>query len=116
MFNNIKQAAGVMKNYWILMLCIPAIALAEPVRSEAVEPLVSSAGLSGVEMSSVVVPSVEDNLREMDRDRNGLVTVSEVRAYLELKHGKGYEKSILDKMQSAERGASCGTPFAQSFY
>lgn len=82
------------------MFCsIPAISLADPVSSVP-----------------VVVPSVEDNLREMDRDRNGLVTVSEVRAYLELKHGKGYEKAVLDKMQSSEGGASCGTPFAQTFY
>jgi hypothetical protein len=84
----------------ILMFCsIPAISLADPV-----SPV------------PAVVPSVEDNLREMDRDRNGLVTVSEVRAYLELKHGKGYEKAVLDKMQSSEGGASCGTPFAQTFY
>lgn len=62
------------------------------------------------------VPSVEDNLREMDKDRNGLVTTSEVRAYLQSKHGKDYEKSVLDKLQSTERGASCGTPFAQSFF
>jgi hypothetical protein len=61
-------------------------------------------------------PSVEDNLREMDKDRNGMVTVSEVRAYLESKHGKDYEKSTLDKLQSFEGGASCGTPFAQPFY
>ncbi len=82
------------------MFCsIPAISLADPVSSVP-----------------AVVPSVEDNLRKMDRDRNGLVTASEVRAYLELKHGKGYEKAILDKMQSSEGGASCGTPFAQTFY
>lgn len=52
----------------------------------------------------------------MDKDRNGMVTASEVRGYLQAKHGKGYEKSILDKMQSSENGLSCGTPFAQSFY
>lgn len=77
----------------ILMLCGPGLVLAEDGRA----------------------PSVEDNLREMDKDRNGIVTSSEVRAYLQSKHGKDYEKSVLDKLQSTERGASCGTPFAQSF-
>lgn len=52
----------------------------------------------------------------MDEDSNGMVTASEVRAYLQAKHGVGYEKTILDKMQSSENGLSCGTPFAQSFY
>lgn len=78
----------------ILILCGPGMVFAEEDRA----------------------PSVEDNLREMDKDRNGLVTTSEVRAYLQSKHGKDYEKSILDKLQSTERGASCGTPFAQSFF
>ena len=64
---------------------------------------------------AVVVPSVEDNLREMDKDRNGIVTVSEVRVFIETRHGKGYEKEILDKMESAS-GQSCGTSFAQSLF
>lgn len=85
-----------MKNILIpiLVICSPVICVAE------------SAGL----------PSVEDRLREMDKDNNGLVTASEVREYLQSKHGKGYEKNVLDKMQSSENGLSCGTPFAQSFY
>ncbi|PKO24445.1 MAG: hypothetical protein CVU35_09250 [Betaproteobacteria bacterium HGW-Betaproteobacteria-8] len=88
--------AGPVKRYLILilMLCSPTIVLAEEVRA----------------------PSVEENLREMDKDRNGIVTASEVRTYLQSKHGEDYEKSILDKLQSTERGASCGTPFAQSFF
>lgn len=64
---------------------------------------------------AVVVPSVEDNLREMDKDRNGIVTVSEVRVFIESKHGKGYEKETLDKMEGAS-GQSCGTSFAQSLF
>lgn len=90
-----------MKKLIILMLLIsaPSLAWAEPLYSELKH-----------------VPSVEENLREMDKDRNGLVTTSEVRAFLELKHGKDYKKAILDKIQSFEGGASCGTSFAQSFY
>jgi hypothetical protein len=64
---------------------------------------------------AVVVPSVEDNLREMDKDRTGIVTVSEVRVFIETRHGKGYEKEILDKMESVS-GQSCGTSFAQSLF
>lgn len=90
-----------MRNYaaLILMLVLPSLAGAEALSSEL-----------------KYVPSVEDNLRTMDKDKNGLVTASEVRTYLQLKHGIGYEKAILDRMQSTESGASCGTPFAQSFY
>lgn len=90
-----------MKTYiaLIMMLALPSLACAEDLRSEL-----------------KYEPSVEDNLRTMDKDRNGLVTASEVRAHLQLKHGQGYEKAILDRMQSTENGASCATPFAQSFY
>jgi Ca2+-binding EF-hand superfamily protein len=69
-----------------------------------------------VAADEVMVPSFEDNFRKMDKDRNGLVTVAEMRAYLQSKHGKEYRKNILDKLQSMESGASCGTPFSQSFY
>ncbi len=94
-----------MKNYvaLILLIALPLLAWAEDLSSELKSEL-------------VYVPSLEDNLRAMDKDRNGLVTASEVRAYLQLKHGQGYEKAILDRMQSTENGASCATPFAQSFY
>lgn len=90
-----------MKNFvvLILMMVLPSLAWAEVLSSELKH-----------------VPSVEENLQTMDKDKNGLVTASEVRAYLQLKHGLGYEKAILDKMQSTENGASCATPFAQSFY
>jgi hypothetical protein len=83
-------------------------------------PVMADSGAAADRASSVAgfpaYPSVEDNLQAMDKDRNGMVTASEVRAYLESKHGKGYEKAILDRMQASEGGASCGTPFAQSFY
>ncbi|CAG0959371.1 hypothetical protein MTYP_00638 [Methylophilaceae bacterium] len=85
--------AAIVKIFSILFLIFSVPVMAEP----------------------TVSPSVEDNIREMDKDRNGLVTVSEVRVYLESMHGKGYEKDILDKME-ASSGASCGTTFAKSFY
>jgi hypothetical protein len=62
------------------------------------------------------VPSVEDNIRAMDHDRDGMVTVYEVRAFIEAKHGKDYKKDVLDEMESSASGKSCTTPFAKSHY
>ncbi|MEI8362211.1 MAG: hypothetical protein WCG35_03210 [Betaproteobacteria bacterium] len=61
-------------------------------------------------------PSLEDNVVTMDADKNGFADVFEVRAFLELKHGKGYQKEVLDKMESAASGRSCSTPFAKDLY
>jgi len=61
-------------------------------------------------------PTVEDNIKLMDTDRNGFADVFEVRAFLEQKHGKGYEKELLDKWESSASGKSCSTPFAKDLY
>lgn len=61
-------------------------------------------------------PSVEDNIRLMDTDKNGFADVFEVRAFLESKHGQGYEKELLDKWESSARGKSCSTPFAKELF
>lgn len=61
-------------------------------------------------------PSVEDNVAAMDTDKNGFADVYEVRAFLELKHGKGYEKEVLDIMEASAKGKSCSTPFAKDLY
>lgn len=60
--------------------------------------------------------SVEENLRQMDTDKDGMVSVHEVREALEARHGKGYEQSLLADMESSADGRSCSTPFAQNFY
>jgi hypothetical protein len=60
--------------------------------------------------------SVEQNLREMDQDKDGMVSVHEVRIALEARHGKGYEQSLLADMEASASGRSCSTPFAQNFY
>ena len=52
----------------------------------------------------------------MDTDKNGFADVYEVRAFLELKHGKGYEKDLLDKMEASAMGKSCNSPFAKRLY
>lgn len=59
---------------------------------------------------------VEDNIRAMDTDRDGQVSVSEVRAYLETKHGKGYEQDMMDEWETRAGTKSCGSPFSRSTF
>lgn len=61
-------------------------------------------------------PSVEDNIRAMDTNHDGMVTVTEVRAYLEARSGKGYKHELLDEMEAKANSKSCASPFSQSFY
>lgn len=65
---------------------------------------------------AAAVPSVADNIRALDKDHDGLVTVFEVRAFIEARHGKGYKQDVLDDMEASASGKSCSTPFAQSLY
>jgi hypothetical protein len=58
-------------------------------------------------------PTVEENVIKMDTDKNGFADVDEVRAFLQLKHGKDYEKDVLDQWLVASKGQSCGTNFAK---
>jgi hypothetical protein len=58
-------------------------------------------------------PSVEDNIAKMDADNNGFADVAEVRAFLELKHGVGYQKAVLDKWEVMANSKSCGTSFSE---
>lgn len=67
------------------------------------------------EVSSSVT-SVEDNIRAMDTNRDGMVTVTEVRAYLEARNGKGYKHELLDELEAKAGSKSCASPFSKSFY
>jgi hypothetical protein len=58
-------------------------------------------------------PSVEENVAKMDTDNNGFADVAEVRAFLELKHGEGYQRALLDRWEIAANTTSCGTSFAK---
>ncbi len=60
--------------------------------------------------------SVQDNIRSMDKDSDGMVTVHEVRVLIETKHGKDYKKDVLDRLEATANGTSCTTPFAKSMY
>ncbi|NOS98142.1 MAG: hypothetical protein HOP25_06680 [Methylotenera sp.] len=83
-------------------------------------PLIASAeNLLGYLTDSAgkyIGPSVEDNITTMDTDKNGFADVTEVRAYLALKHGKDYEKALLDRWEIRSLGGSCPIPFAKEFY
>ena len=57
-------------------------------------------------------PSVQENIAAMDRDGDGMVTVFELRAFIEATHGKDYQTVVLDQMEAAASGRSCTTPFA----
>ena len=58
-------------------------------------------------------PNVEQNVVSMDTDKNGFADVDEVRAFLQLKHGKDYQKNVLDRWLVAAKGQSCGTSFSK---
>jgi hypothetical protein len=60
-------------------------------------------------------PTVEDNILVMDADKNGFADVLEVRAFLALKHGKDYEKTLLDRWEVHSLGGGCPIPFAKEF-
>ena len=61
-------------------------------------------------------PTVEDNVLAMDTDKNGFADVTEVRAFLALKHGKDYQKAVLDRWEVRSLGGGCPVPFAKEFY
>jgi len=61
-------------------------------------------------------PTVEDNVLAMDADKNGFADVTEVRVFLALKHGKDYQKAVLDRWEVRALGGGCPVPFAKEFY
>ncbi len=61
-------------------------------------------------------PSVEDYVALMDTDKNGFADVHEVRAFLESKHGKEYEREMLDRWETTSTSKSCGSSFSKSLY
>lgn len=67
-------------------------------------------------MESMRFRTVEESLSLMDKDRDGMVSVQEVRAYIEQVHGKAYQPALLDEMESSALGKSCSSPFAKPMY
>jgi hypothetical protein len=95
----------------LLQLCIMACLLGSTTTNaeDVLAYLTDSTG-------QYIGPSVADNIVAMDKDKNGFADVFEVREFLELKHGKGYEKDMLDKWEASAKGTSCSTPFAKELY
>lgn len=54
-------------------------------------------------------PSVEENVAKMDTDNSGFADVSEVRAFLALRHGADYQKTVLNRWEINATSQSCGT-------
>lgn len=76
--------------------------------------LISSSAWAEESFSSTA--SVEDNIRNMDKDRDGMVSINEIRVYLEAQNGKGYRRELLDEMTAKADAKSCASPFSRSFY
>jgi hypothetical protein len=76
--------------------------------------LISSSAWADETFSSVA--SVEDNIRSMDKDHDGMVTIGEIRVFLEAQNGKGYRNALLDEMSAKAAAQSCASPFSRSFY
>lgn len=98
--------------------CLMALPILGMNLAQAAEDMPSSKAAQ-VENSQQPAPayaSVQENLKAMDQDGDGQVSVLELRAYLEARHGKGYEQKVMDDLEASAKGKSCATPFAQSFY
>jgi len=59
-------------------------------------------------------PTVEENIIKMDTDNNGFADVAEVRAFLAIKHGAGYQKAVLDRWEVLANSNSCGTSLTEA--
>jgi hypothetical protein len=52
----------------------------------------------------------------MDTDHDGIVSVHEIRVFIESTHGKGYQGKVFDDMEKSAENRSCGSPFAKSLF
>jgi len=78
--------------------------------------VLASGAVAADENIPLATSDVEDNIHAMDTDHDGLVTMAEMRAALEAKFGKGYERKLLDELQARAEGKSCSSPFTRSLY
>lgn len=58
-------------------------------------------------------PSVESNIREMDADHDGMVSMAEVKHHLQKHYGNEYKKSLLEKLEARAEAKSCSSPFSR---
>ncbi len=105
----------------IIFKVLPALLVLSSFSALAVETGISTDGNSVLgyltdKDGKYTGPTVEDNVIAMDTDKNGFADVTEVRAFLALKHGKDYQKAVLDRWEVSALGGGCPVPFAKEFY
>lgn len=66
--------------------------------------------------SSLRYMTVAESIAAMDTDHDGIVTVHEMRVFIESTHGKGYQGKVFDDMEKSAENRSCGSSFAKSLY
>jgi Ca2+-binding EF-hand superfamily protein len=59
---------------------------------------------------------VEENIRKMDKDHDGMVSLAEIRDYLEKQNDNGKRKDLLSELSVQAESRSCASPFSRSFY
>lgn len=113
-----KKDTKIMKLIatFIATICLILAATA----ASAADSAVSNDGLSVLDYLTdkdgrYTGPTVEQNIIKMDTDKNGFADVLEVRAFLASKHGKDYQKELLDRWEVRALGGGCPIPFAKEF-
>ena len=66
--------------------------------------------------SSLPYMSVAESIAAMDTDHDGIVSVHEIRVFIESRHGKGYQGKVFDDMEKSAENRSCGSSFTKSLY
>lgn len=104
----------------LLQIAAVFLLLAAATAASAVESAVSNERASVLDYLTdkdgrYTGPTVEENILKMDTDKNGFADVTEVRAFLALKHGKDYQKAVLDRWEVNSLGGGCPIPFAKEF-
>ena len=107
----LKLIAAIITAICLLLAATAASAAESAVSNEGASVLDYLTDASG----KYTGPTVEDNILKMDTDKNGFADVLEVRAFLALKHGKDYEKALLDRWEVHSLGGGCPIPFAKEF-
>jgi hypothetical protein len=101
----------ILKNLLIILLYGFSIQL----MALEVTPKVSENELASTSGLSSFV-SVADNIKSMDTDHDGIVSVHEMRVFIESTRGEGYKKSLFDAMEASANSRSCGSAFSGSLY
>lgn len=66
--------------------------------------------------SSLPYMTVAESIAAIDADHDGIVSVHEIRVFIESKHGKGYQGKVFDDMEKSAENRSCGSSFTKSLY